>query len=195
MKVFIFITIGLFLSLRSFDEPEVWLVKPTSGLIVQGNSNVNSFSCKVPSIGCFDTIVVENKNLNEIINIDADLNIALQLFDCGNKMMTKDLLKTLNAAHFPYMKISFKSLDRNLSKMQVSHVVSVNTVIELAGVKKKIQVEFSTKSINQNKIELIGEKVICFSDFGLKPPTKMAGTIRVKDQLEVELRMMLERSN
>ncbi|HMP29292.1 MAG TPA: hypothetical protein PKD85_06815 [Saprospiraceae bacterium] len=182
-----------FFSFSNSNEKEVWLVKPTSGLKVHGNTNVNSFACQVPSIGCYDTIFVQDKGQSKAFNINAELNVALSLFNCGNRMMTKDLLKTLRAEQYPHMNITFRSIDRSLSTIQVSNTVKVQTTIELAGVKKHIEVDFITKSINENKIELVGQRVICFSDFNLVPPTKMGGTIRVKDQLDVELKIMLEK--
>jgi len=179
--------------LKNSINNEFWLVKPTSGLIVQGTSNVNSFSCRVPSIGCFDTIsIVKETNRSEFY-LNSELNVSLHLFDCGNKLMTKDLLKTLKASQYPHMKIAFNKMNKNLSALQNSSEVIITSIIELAGVSKKMDLHFTTRCINQSKIELIGQKVICFSDFGLKPPTKMAGTIRVRDQLDVELKMLLEK--
>ena len=174
-------------------EQEVWVVKPTSGLKVHGTTNVNSFVCKVPSIGCYDTITLNNLSSLHGLQIDADLNIPINLFNCGNRIMTNDLKKTLKSEDFPNMKITFKKIESSLSKISTNKTVKVNTVIELAGVEKTVDVEFLAVFASQNKIELSGHKVICFSDFHLKPPVKMGGTIKVRDQLNVELNLLLEK--
>jgi hypothetical protein len=184
--------LGLFVNHFSFNQ-EVWIVKPTSGLKVHGSSNVNSFICKVPSIGCYDTITINHLTALSGIKIDADLNIPIALFNCGNKIMTHDLKKTLKSEEYPQMKITFKKIESGLSHINPNKTVKVNTVIELAGVEKIIDVLFTAVEASDNKIILAGQKIVCFSDFNLKPPVKMAGAIKVRDQLNVELNLLLEK--
>lgn len=191
-SIFLSSLLSLLVSHFTFNQ-EVWIVKPTSGLSVHGTSNVNSFVCKVPSIGCYDTITINQLNNQSAIKIDADLNIPIALFNCGNRIMTHDLKKTLKSDEHPEMKITFKKIESGLSNIKLNNTIKVNTVIELAGIEKAVEVLFTALESTNKRILLSGHRVICFSDFNLKPPVKMAGAVKVRDQLNVELNLLLER--
>jgi hypothetical protein len=44
-------------------------------------------------------------------------------------------------------------------------------------------------------VELVGYRAFGFSDFGLAPPHKMGGLIRVNDKLDVQFRLQLHQIN
>ncbi len=172
---------------------EVWLIKPESSLVVYGKTNVNSFTCLVPSFGQTDTLSYLKTNKNASLDIDCVMAIDLHRFNCKNKMMTKDLLKTLQANCHPHMIINFLNLSDQLSSITNNKLIVTSTEIELAGKKRKMMINLYGSECNGTTKQLKGKAQICFSDFGLEAPTKMAGTIKVKNQLDVEFTLHLER--
>ena len=66
--------------------------------------------------------------------------------------------------------------------------------IELAGVKRTFQVQYAIHKTNHQNIELIGTRGVNFSDFNLKPPSKLGGTIKVKNELQVEFKLQLKKN-
>jgi len=107
--------------------------------------------------------------------------------------MTKDLQKTLKAHTYPSMIIDIKSFSRILSSVTHSSSITGKADITLAGVVKNYTINFSYRQIGSDNVELIGTRAILFSDFGLKPPSKLGGTIKVKDQLDVEFKLQLKK--
>ena len=134
---------------------------------INGNTNVNSFQCinsKFKNEGSYN---FSEKNLPNII-------LKVTDFDCGNKMMTKDFQKILNAEKYPEMTIKFLSFTKNQKKyMSVVEVKMMNQ-------SRKYNVEFN---LENNK--MIGKKTVKFSDFNITPPKKMGGMIVVKDDLDL----------
>ncbi len=106
-------------------------------------------------------------------------------------MMTKDLQKTLKMNEHPLMYIDIKSLNR-LPNEALQSGSTGDIHISLAGAKVKYQLQFNGKSY-PNYLELVGKRHIHFSDFGLIPPSKLGGTIKVKDQLDVEVRLHMRK--
>ena len=199
MSYKIIIALFLFLSFKPIDinkdalNAEVWLIKPESSLVVYGKTNVNSFTCLVPSFGQTDTLSYIKTNKNASLDIECVMSINLHRFNCKNKMMTKDLLKTLQANCHPNMIINFLNLSDQLSSITNNKLIVTSTEIELAGKKRKMMINLYGSECNSTSKQLKGKAQICFSDFGLEAPTKMAGTIKVKNQLEVEFTLHLER--
>ncbi|MBK7807206.1 MAG: YceI family protein [Saprospiraceae bacterium] len=188
------------LTFRSFyydgEDPkhEIWLVKSNSSLKVDGKTNINSFNCVVPSYGKMDTLICYRpSSINEPCRVESKLIIEIENFDCHHKIMTKDLQKTLKAHTYPSMIIDIKSFSRILSSVTHSSSITGKADITLAGVVKNYTINFSYRQIGSDNVELIGTRAILFSDFGLKPPSKLGGTIKVKDQLDVEFKLQLKK--
>jgi polyisoprenoid-binding protein YceI len=91
------------------------------------------------------------------------------------------------------MIIDIKSFSRILSSVTYSSSITGKADITLAGVVKNYTINFSYRQIGSDNVELIGTRAILFSDFGLKPPSKLGGTIKVKDQLDVEFKLQLKK--
>ncbi|MPS72984.1 MAG: YceI family protein [Chryseobacterium sp.] len=135
---------------------------------INGSTNVNKFQCvnnKFKNDGGVYTF--SEKNLPNIVLKVAD-------FDCGNRMMTKDFQKILNAEKYPNMTIKFINFVKNHE--------GFNAIVEvkMMNQSKRYNIEFD---IENNK--LIGRKNVKFSDFNITPPKKMGGMIVVKDDLDL----------
>ena len=134
---------------------------------INGNTNVSSFQCtnnKFKNDGAYS---FTEKSLPNII-------LKVTDFDCGNKMMTKDFQKILNAEKYPEMTIKFIKF----TKTQQNFIAVVE--VKMMNQSRRYNVEFE---LENNK--MIGRKNVKFSDFNIIPPKKMGGMIVVKDDLDL----------
>ena len=143
-------------------------------IFILGKTYVYSFKCT-------------NCNLpNPVIKISGaifslpDFKVEVDGFDCANKIMTKDFKATLKSDQYPTINIDFTSFNKtNTGKYGCwANVTLMNRV-------KKYYFEFTLSSNNQ----LIGSRTIKFSDFGIAPPKKMGGMIRVDDNLNLKFKL------
>lgn len=135
---------------------------------INGSTNINKFQCinnKFKNDGGVYTF--SEKNLPNIV-------LKVTDFDCGNRMMTKDFQKILNAEKYPNMTIKFISFIKNQG--------GFNALVEVKMMdqSKRYNIEFD---IENNK--LVGRKNVKFSDFNITPPKRMGGMIVVKDDLDL----------
>ena len=184
----------LFVSMNAkrgfLNEVEVWVLKSQSTLKVEGKTNINSFECAIPSYGKTDTLVY-HRNESRTCKIKGDLAIHVNKFDCHHKIMTKDLQKTLKSEIYPVMYVRFKTMDKLLSEIKNGMSLACTADIELAGITNNMQIVFHAKKTGENQVDLLGSKTILFSDFKLKPPSKLGGAIKVKNELVVEFQLKL----
>ena len=134
---------------------------------IQGSTNVNSFQCINSKFKNENSYTFSEKSLPNII-------LKVTDFDCGNKMMTKDFQKILNAEKYPNMTIRFI----NFTKTQKNFLAFVE--VKMMNQSKRYNVEFAMENSR-----LTGRKNLKFSDFNITPPKKMGGMIVVKDDLEL----------
>jgi YceI-like domain len=195
-NVLFFISLAISSFYFDGEEPkhEIWLVKSNSSLKVDGKTNINSFNCVVPSYGKVDTLICYRPSaMSDPCRVESKLIIDIENFDCHHRIMTKDLQKTLKSHTYPFMIIDIKSFSRILSSVSHSTMITGKADITLAGVLKNYTINFSYRQTGPDNVELIGTRAILFSDFGLKPPSKLGGTIKVKDQLDVEFKLQLKK--
>ncbi|MEZ4909811.1 MAG: YceI family protein [Saprospiraceae bacterium] len=189
MQLIIFI---IFL-ISSYSSPELWIVEKNSTITVKGESNINSFSCQVPSYMHTDTMLFKTQTADGSTLVESSLRIPVEFFDCQNRHMTKDLQKTLHIDQHPYLYIKFNSFSTHPNNWKNGSKVSAKAFITISGVTKQYTVLYQIHKNQENKITLSGNQKVLFSDFKLKPPSKLGGTIRVKDELTVHITLVLSK--
>ncbi|AKQ47435.1 hypothetical protein TH63_02155 [Rufibacter radiotolerans] len=167
-----------------------WVISASSNLRVNGSTNVNKFVCEINGYDQVDTLsVMEN---SKMVKLWGSLNLDIENFDCHNPVMTRDLQKTLKAKQYPQLCINFLSLNKFPELSRKPEHITGWVDIDLAGVRKRVEVTYKI-SVDANKnIHLIGEREVKFSDFNLVPPTKFKGMVQTKENLNITFHLQLK---
>lgn len=161
-----------------------WVIAKGCSLKVDGTTNVNSFSCIISNYSKPDTILAARGDL-QAVGLNGNIKLDIQNFNCHNPVMTADLRKTLKAKEFPKLTIRFISISQ-YPETSTRHTSSKGVVvIELAGVSKRIDVDYKVVSAEGNYINLIGSQKVRFSDFKITPPSRLGGMIRTNNEISV----------
>jgi hypothetical protein len=177
------------------NEAKKWVINENSSLTVNGSTNINKFSCEIPSCDKTDTLTIgTGKNGRDVV-LTGDVVLSIKSFDCHNSAMTRELRKTLKESEFPTLCITFLSLNTlpelSLQPKPITGLVDIN----IAGVRKRFEVSYRITEDAKKVIQLVGSREINFSDFNLVPPRKLGGMIQTKDKLSVEFHLMMKRIN
>jgi len=167
-----------------------WVIINGCSLKVDGSTNVNNFSCAISNYNKPDTILV-TRNVSPVL-LNGNIQLDVQNFDCHNGIMTADLRKTLKAKEFPKLVIRFLNISRYPDADARQPITKGAVFIELAGVARRFDVDYKVVSSENNYINLVGSRVVNFSDFNLTPPRKLGGMIRTKNELSVEFNLRLK---
>ena len=166
-----------------------WVVEKNSTLSVQGSSNVNSFSCNIDEYVANDTLILAN-SFSEPIKLSGDLRINVEDFNCHRSLITNDLRKTLKSNNYPKMVIRFLSLE-TMPSLNKTEMIKGWIEVQLAGVVKRFQLNYSFSTFEAGDIHLNGGRSFSFLDFKLTPPHKLGGLIKVKDDFDVDFKLIL----
>jgi hypothetical protein len=171
-------------------ERTKWAISENSSLSVNGTTNINKFSCKIPAYDQTDTLTIAKSNKEVILTGKIGLNV--QSFDCHNTMMTRDLRKTLKEKEFPRLYIQFISLSGFPELTANPQFITGLVNIELAGTNKRFEINYQILIDAQKTIHLLGTQDINFSDFNLIPPRKLGGMIKTNDRLTVAFHLKMK---
>lgn len=191
IAIFLFALASVSVFAESYPERR-WFVKNNCVIIIEGESNVNNFTCKVDSYYSADNLVLINNPGNKYSFSKNRIVIDSRQFDCGKPLLTRDFLQTLRADENPEIIISFVSLNRlpceNCNEDFIDGVVRIT----MAGVTKESIITFSVKPMANGTKSLLGQHSFNFSDFQLNPPSKLMGMIQVKNELSVSFSLQFQ---
>jgi hypothetical protein len=189
MKLILLIIGALFFKGSAPPLAERWVIQKNSNLCIEGRSNITSFRCDITEYLQPDTIYIfKDEQMRKSIPIKGGLTIRIKRFDCHQKYITNDLRKTLKSDEQPDLKINLLNINYyNGDTDNIKGWVS----IELAGVTKRTEIDYQVLARNTDILQLNGSRKLRFSDFGLKPPQKLSGLIKVEDELTVRFQLIL----
>lgn len=168
---------------------EKWLIEKESNLYFEGRTNISNFRCGITHYLHPDTLCFcREDDSKAILGVKGGLSIDVNGFECQQPYMDKDLRKALKAKECPLMKIcllSIGSFNGNVSQ------VKGKVAISLAGVTRVIDVDYTVQPLDDNNLRLYGKQQVLFSDFDLTPPRKMAGLVKVEQQIDVNFMLAL----
>lgn len=171
-----------------------WAVLPNSYITINGSSNVNTFGCEATGLFHAETIHGTTAQDGKSIKMTGSITLAINQFDCNNRMLTNDLRKTLKADEHPKMSIRFLSLERMPFCNGGEDFLSGMVIIELAGKRKSFNLRYSFTKTNSG-YRLQGSRAFSFADFELSPPKKIGGLVKVKDDFDVAFTLLLGNIN
>lgn len=134
---------------------------------ITGVSTVGKYNCS-NTFTKLDTVYVNS-------NKKSSFNTAIKMsnFDCGNRIMTKDLQGTVKEKKFPNSTVCISDVKQSGKNFKCR----LNFQITDKTLKYKDFILYNY----DDKIE--GSLNLKFSDIELEPPVKMAGLIKVKDDI------------
>jgi hypothetical protein len=167
-------------------EARIWVV-PGSQVLISGTSNVNKFTCSYEVPGLEVPVhMVYRESLDEIHFKNANLQLESDCFDCGGKAINKDFKELLQTEKHPWIKLRLIYVDPPSPELKK---VGVGMEITIAGISRTYVTELD--SDQRGDIFVEGTLALKLTDFGLEPPKKVLGLIKVDDEVLVDLKLRL----
>ncbi len=187
----------LAVSLEEALLPSRFTVEESSKLYMLGSTNVNTFRCDCQEqFSTYSMKMEEKENGQKVIFSNTKLLIPSTRFDCGNKMMNRDMVKTLKGEKYPNIQIELIDAVQVSGKKMGECADWVNmkatAAITIAGIRKVVSMDVMGKKISQGQFHFKGNKDIQLSDFSLVPPSPMMGLVQVNNTIAIHLDLKIK---
>ena len=180
-----------FVAAARFDTLDL---QPESRLWVAGTSTVRAFQCQA---GAFDANVASTGTeavaavlAGEKAVSKVEVTVPVEKLDCRNGTMNEHMRKALKAKEFPT--VVFRAEAYDLVRSADSVGVTLNGTLTLGGVEKPITVKAQAKPGANGTLVVAGTREVRMTEFGLKPPTLMLGTMKVDEKITVGFEVVLK---
>ena len=121
---------------------------------------------------------------------DVDVRVPVRSLHSPRKGLDANLYKALKADAHPTIEVHLdRSTAAKAAAGDTTHVTASGT-IRVAGVERPVTLEARLHP-GDGGTWLVGTNTLRMSDFGIKPPTMMMGTLRVRDPVTIRYRLLL----
>jgi polyisoprenoid-binding protein YceI len=153
-----------------------------SRLWLDGTSTVRSFKCNATKVEV--SVMGEPTAAPAEVVKSASLTVPVAQLDCGNGTMNEHMRKALKADKFQKISWTMTSYE-----VQGSNV-TIDGKLTIAGKENPIQLK-GTGSADNGVLRFKGSKQFKMTEYGVKPPSLMLGTMKVGDAITVSFDLVL----
>ena len=181
-----------FLALSAFAPeagalPENTPIRPESRVWITGASNLRRFTCRARDVegslllraNATRSVVMSGEN----VSTEPSLRIAVDRVDCGIDAMNRHLRDGLHGAEFPV--IDFRLATYEVDLASATPVARIIGQVTIGGVQRPVAVTASVRADSLGTMRVRGTYVLQMRDFGVAPPRRFGGLLRVRDQVTV----------
>jgi polyisoprenoid-binding protein YceI len=165
---------------------------PSSEVTIEGTSSMHAFHCKTNKIMAYvDVDPGYTKDLTKVARPIASVkvNIVVRTLTCGNGQMDKNMYSTLNADQNPIIKYTMSGYDILGTASPTSFVAQTTGTLTISGQDKSIAMKINAARLSDGKATAEGEQDVLMTDFGIKPPSFMFGTLKVGNEIKVKFNL------
>jgi len=164
-------------------SPRNLSLAPSSRLWIDGKSSVKSFSCSATKVDV--AVLAEPGAPAADLVANASLTVPVASLDCRNGTMNDHMQKALKAKTNPQISWRMTSY-----RVDGANVV-MNGKLSIAGKENPIELTATGSAESNGTIRVKGSKEFKMTEFGVKPPSLMMGTMKVKDAVKVSFDFVL----
>ncbi len=190
------IATGLLIATAATATPvsrDTLALQPQSRLWVEGTSTTRDFSCKAGVLnvtaeagpGAAATIARGEKSVTAV-----RLDVPSGKLDCNNGTMNNHMYKALKVDQHPTIVFDLASYDLNSGAEGT--LVNMKGTLTLGGVQKNIAMTARAVDEGQGMLRVSGTHDLRMTDYGIKPPSLMLGTMKVGERVRVNFDLLLK---
>jgi polyisoprenoid-binding protein YceI len=169
-------------------------VGPDSKLWVEGGSNLHGWSCKASSMDAaidVDEAFLKSSTVAPTLLKKVTVKVPVRSLKCGHGGMDNNLYKALKAddsAEISYILATFDVVEGAKAD---SFTVKTVGALTIAGTEKPVNMDVSATRLPDGSVKADGELPLLMTDFGVKPPTALLGTLRTDNKITVKFSLLV----
>lgn len=190
LALFFFLISGTFLVAQDAKggkgQALLWL-DSQSKLTIHVATNVNGFPCEYISQTKSDSIFIDYEALdrNYVAIENAHLAFPLKAFDCGQGLKNKEFKEFLREPEYPEISINLNGLEI-FDRTEQGAIGQFIATVEVAQKERQEDILIVDITSDDQSTVYTGHVQINVRDYGLEPPVKFLGMVKVKEAVQIE---------
>jgi polyisoprenoid-binding protein YceI len=119
------------------------------------------------------------------------VKVPVRSLKCGHGGMDNNLYKALKADDVPEISYTLSSFDVVPGAAKDAFTVKTVGALTVVGTEKTVNMEVSASRTADGGLRADGELPLLMTDFGVKPPTALLGTLRTDNKITVKFSLIV----
>jgi len=165
-----------------------------SKLWIEGGSNLDDWTCRASSIDAaidVDEAFLKTAAATPSLLKKVQVKVPVRNLKCGHGGMDNNLYKALKADDTPDISYIIATFDVVPGATNDSFTVKTVGALKIAGTEKTVSMDVMATRLEDGSIRADGELPLLMTDFGVKPPTAMLGTLRTSNKVTVKFSLLV----
>ncbi|MFZ6051397.1 hypothetical protein [Halocola ammonii] len=193
------IIFGLFLfcnSVFSQSDGQACVILSAAELTINGETNVNSYSCALRKTQINDTLELTTDSENSFNTFEGlEIVFLVKDFACGMDMMTEDFRELLKVEEHPRIVVTIDRIELPQDGgKNYSGPVKARIRLHLANAERQQVIENASIHQIRQKTIFTGSYETLITSYNLVPPSRMFGAIQAEDTIEVQFAIQMKKS-
>lgn len=171
---------------------QVKLTAKSSSVTVSGNSTMHEWSMKATKVSVNGDFAIVDGSLKKINSAAVKIEAKSLKSHQDSDLMDERTYKTIKADKFPLITFEYLNTVSNTVSGN-SGTIKVNGNLTIAGVTKPVDLILSVTTLANGDLQIKGTEKILLTNHGIKPPSFMAGAIKVADQISIAFDVILKK--
>jgi polyisoprenoid-binding protein YceI len=164
-----------------------------SRLWIEGTSTVRDFKCT--STGLQAAVDAGADAVRAVLSGDkavtgVQLVVPAKSLDCGNGTMNGHMLEALKVKEHP--DIAFRLVSYDLAAGDGGEKGTLNGVLTINGTDQTVALPVTLAAGGAGVLRVTGKYELNMKDYGVKPPSLMLGTMKVREKVSVNFDLLLK---
>ncbi|MFY0696259.1 MAG: YceI family protein [Balneola sp.] len=188
MKILAIILIGFLTSFSVKAQSAYTLDTESSTILIKGTSSLHDWEANAEAFEAKLTAQLNEENPIASIN-DLIFKVDVKSINSGKGVMDKKIYSALDEDKHP--QILF-----NLAEITTvsEDSISAKGILNIAGKDREITLKASYSIAIDQSLIISGTKKLLMTDFGIKPPKAMLGTLKTGDEVEIVFNVILNKN-
>ena len=177
------------LVLMSADTPvkNTYMLAKGYTVSIHGTSNLHDWDENVMTVSG-ESIVTWNSNTSfDLVGMNIKMAVR-SIKSTEGSMMNNNTYKALKADDHPEIVFELAAQLPNIPVDTKGKVVEAKVNLSIAGVTKAIDMSVTVTAVAHGNISFEGSKTIKMTDYGVKPPVAMLGTMKTGDAITIHFK-------
>lgn len=168
-------------------------------LVIEVNTNISTLECTFDQEAVFGELHFQGMIEDRLIVFDDGLlNLPVLDFDCGGSIINKDFANLLNYREHSTIQVEFENahwydLETQRKNMQRGLSIGYFTVkLTIGGHSEEKKLRIFSSHLDENRLFSRGSVELNMREFGIEPPEKFLGMVKVKDMLTIRFDLKIK---
>lgn len=159
-------------------------------IVIKGTSNLHDWESKVNEVRASGSMKVENGGLTGIQSLQVEIPVRTIKSSKGSIMDNKtyDALNADNSPNITYKMEKTTGIVRNGTDC----AVHTSGFLTIAGTSNRVDLSAQGKVNANGTVTFNGSKKLKMTEFKIKPPTALMGTLKTGDEVEIVYQVTLK---